>query len=126
MSEEDFLSPEARMLRGPLINGTKPKKDGLTRFEVFLVYKPWQTCKKCCEDPNRYDGEDTEHVCPHTRKKEYETLLNRLRSSQKDSPIKLTHDQWVTKFNEVMISVTWEEPTGTNPGVVLPKKIPNL
>lgn len=123
--EEDYLSPEARALRGPVITGTQVKKTGRTRYEVFLVFRPWQTCRKCQEN-SEMDLDEGDAVCPHTRKKEYEELLNRMRSGTKDAPIKLTHEQWVTKFNEVFISMTWEEPVSSAPLAAPPKKIPNL
>lgn len=46
--------------------------------EVFLIYRPWEKCSRCIaalKNESLSLPPDGDHVCPHTRLKEYRQLL---------------------------------------------------
>lgn len=102
MSETDFLKHlEASVVQGPssaesayklqteLENVGKTKRAPTEyRYEVFTIHRPWEACPTCgrlyrsqkdeegnwCA-PERALPEDSDVVCPHTRRKEYLAVM---------------------------------------------------
>ena len=121
----------AEGLRGPRPGYTDPRDGRRRRTRVsqdtFIVFRPWQGCNRCQKLVNEGSlelPEDGDHVCPHTRHRDYLHLMNQLRNPGPHGPVKLSYDEFTNERGERYAAVAWEvtedvqnDGPARNPGV---------
>jgi hypothetical protein len=76
---------------------------------VFVIFKPWHTCKRCLEatgiDPSLLPA-DGEYVCPHTQLAEYQAMVDRGLAGQS---ILAPEAEYVQRDGSILVSTKWYE-----------------
>lgn len=83
-----------------------------TRHETFVIYRPLHLCRHCTRrldkalETEGYEAPQGEEICPHTRKGEYDTILQRQVLGE---IVDVRVNQTTLATGLVQVSVMWSE-----------------
>jgi len=102
---------------------TPTRRKEKVHHDTFSLFRPWRGCSRCKKElgPDLVGlPENSDYVCPHTRKAEYVELIASIRNNP--NMIRLSHREFSTDRGETFAQVTWATPE--EPVAVAPRKAP--